>query len=341
MVESAIIKTGVDQLVTLIKEKKKVSTEEAAKELGVSVDTIEGWADFLEDECIISIETRFSKVYLVERKLSRSEIDKKLGEHKIQREGFIRKLKTIFQQMHTEGEEMKKFKQEFLKAKKDLGSELEDVQKEMEKINRYDEMKKAIDEKRAAFEKRFEERLKEIDKRAGQEKKKYEAIEKEIEESEKAVAKGKGPKGAGKSLGKLKQGIKTDKETILQLVEESKKKERELMAIEKGLIEVIKNDPSFKKLNKEKMGLVQRKFKDFFSKKRKVEKLLGKIDRDKTVLEDEMCGLIKKSQAYDAMAKSGDFEGYMKQLQEEFKRVESKRNEFEKEINELKNTIKV
>ncbi|MBW2999978.1 hypothetical protein KY339_04860, partial [Candidatus Woesearchaeota archaeon] len=272
MVDSAIIKTGVDQLVTLIKEKKKVSTEEAAKALGVSNDTIEGWADFLEDDGIISIETRFSKVFLVERKLSKSEIDKKLGEHKIQREGFVRKLKTIFQQIHTESEEMKKFKQDFMKAKKDLGSELKDVQKEMDKIDRYDEMKKAIDEKRAAFEKRFEQRLKEIDKRAEQEKKKYEAIEKEIEESEKAAA--KGPKGAGKSLLKLKQGIKTDKETILQLVEESKKKERELMAIEKGLIEVIKNDPSFKKLNKEKMGLVQRKFKNFFSRKRKVEKLL-------------------------------------------------------------------
>jgi hypothetical protein len=46
----AKIETGVDRLVELVGQKKKISQEDASKELGVSVAVIQEWAEFLEEE---------------------------------------------------------------------------------------------------------------------------------------------------------------------------------------------------------------------------------------------------------------------------------------------------
>ena len=54
------IQTGVDRLVALIKEKEKISIDEAAKTLGVSKINIQEWADFLEEEGIIEIKYGFA-----------------------------------------------------------------------------------------------------------------------------------------------------------------------------------------------------------------------------------------------------------------------------------------
>ena len=60
MVKDSLLKTGVDRLVSLIQEKKRISVPEAAKELGVSQIVVEEWADFLEEDGIISIEYKFA-----------------------------------------------------------------------------------------------------------------------------------------------------------------------------------------------------------------------------------------------------------------------------------------
>ena len=69
-IESSVIETGVDKLVNIVKERGRIALTDAAKELGVSTTVIQEWVDFLEDEGIISVEYKFTKPFLVERKLT-------------------------------------------------------------------------------------------------------------------------------------------------------------------------------------------------------------------------------------------------------------------------------
>lgn len=58
------IHTEVDNLIELIKKNKEISFDEAANQLGVPILTIESWANFLEEEGLVSINYKFTTPYL-------------------------------------------------------------------------------------------------------------------------------------------------------------------------------------------------------------------------------------------------------------------------------------
>jgi hypothetical protein len=58
------VETDVDLLVSLVKEKGKISIEEAAKMLKVPLNTIQSWVDFLLEEEVLGIEYKFVTPYL-------------------------------------------------------------------------------------------------------------------------------------------------------------------------------------------------------------------------------------------------------------------------------------
>jgi len=59
-----LIKTGVDELLDLLKYSSKIPLSEAAKKLNVSLDVIQAWVDFLVEESIIGIEYKFTTPYI-------------------------------------------------------------------------------------------------------------------------------------------------------------------------------------------------------------------------------------------------------------------------------------
>lgn len=59
-----VITTGVDQLIAYLKGKEKAPLLETAKALGVSVETLQSWVDFLVEEGILGIEYQFTKPYI-------------------------------------------------------------------------------------------------------------------------------------------------------------------------------------------------------------------------------------------------------------------------------------
>lgn len=58
------VKTDVDSLVSLVKERGKISIEEVAKKLGKSLSVVQTWVDFLVEEGILGIEYKFVTPYL-------------------------------------------------------------------------------------------------------------------------------------------------------------------------------------------------------------------------------------------------------------------------------------
>lgn len=58
------VETGVDDLLSLLREKKKISLRDAAHELGVKESFVQSWVDFLVEERVLGIEYRFTKPYI-------------------------------------------------------------------------------------------------------------------------------------------------------------------------------------------------------------------------------------------------------------------------------------
>lgn len=59
-----VIKTGVDQLISFLQGQDKVLLPDAASALGLDVETLQSWVDFLVEEGIIGIEYKFTKPYI-------------------------------------------------------------------------------------------------------------------------------------------------------------------------------------------------------------------------------------------------------------------------------------
>ncbi len=63
-----MLETGIDQLLEIVSERRKVSSEELSKELSLPVETVETWAEILSKENIISIEyNRSGKLILTNK----------------------------------------------------------------------------------------------------------------------------------------------------------------------------------------------------------------------------------------------------------------------------------
>lgn len=138
------IQTGVDRLVNLLHEKKKLSVDEGAKALGVSKAILQEWADFLEEEGLLEIKYSLSKTYLVERPLSKHEFEQKEKQFETQRETFINKVEATIAQLNTETANFENFKKKFEDLKKDLGGDLEHIQEEVKELREYESLKTNI-----------------------------------------------------------------------------------------------------------------------------------------------------------------------------------------------------
>lgn len=59
-----VIRTGVDELLDLLKGIPKIPLVDAAKMLKVPIDVLQAWVDFLVEERIVGIEYKFTTAYI-------------------------------------------------------------------------------------------------------------------------------------------------------------------------------------------------------------------------------------------------------------------------------------
>jgi chromosome segregation ATPase len=77
--DELLISTGVDSLIRLIKEKKRIELTMVSKLLNLPASTIEDWAHILEEEGIIKIDYQLTKVYFVWAEATVDEIERERG----------------------------------------------------------------------------------------------------------------------------------------------------------------------------------------------------------------------------------------------------------------------
>lgn len=85
MLAGNTVRTGVDDLVELLKQKKRISLDQAAKVLKVKLALLQDWVDFLVEEEIVGIEYEFLTPYIFMLKSENTQLETK--------EAFVQKAR--------------------------------------------------------------------------------------------------------------------------------------------------------------------------------------------------------------------------------------------------------
>ena len=373
-IEGSIIETGVDKLVNLVKQRGKISLKDAAGELGVTTTVVQEWVDFLEDEGIIGVEYSLTTPYLVEKKLSKKEVEAKAKEFTGKKDIFVRRAEGSLSFIEKQGEELKKIKSEFDRLKQEVGLELGTVRDDLKELEKYQQLKQELT--RQVEEQKGDAKLKieELTRQVLREQRRYQLLISEVEKErvelskERAEAKSieESEKLLNKKLLELKgmvsviekkaadedASIKNSEvhiEKLNMLISQIKQHvEEEKSAIE-PLVEKSKEqeqkilklqDKIVKKITQKQKNVagvkeIADKVKNFFDKKMAVVNLVEKINKDRDELEKTLVELIKKAKSFQLSAKSKDVGKDMVDLEKKFEEVDRKRTKFESELKEL------
>lgn len=90
-----VLKTSADDLYELVKSRKKISVEEAAKLLRMPISTVHALVDFLVEEKIFGIEYKFTTpyIYMSQEHPKREEYPQGFTKNMITKEEFFEKAK--------------------------------------------------------------------------------------------------------------------------------------------------------------------------------------------------------------------------------------------------------
>jgi len=89
--EDNVLKTSADDLYELVKSRKKISVEDAAKILKVPDKVVQGLVDFLVEEKIFGIEYKFTTPYIYISQENKIEFVSKPKKKLIPKENFFKK----------------------------------------------------------------------------------------------------------------------------------------------------------------------------------------------------------------------------------------------------------
>ena len=378
-IESSIIETGVDKLVNIIKERGRIALQDAAKELGVSTTVIQEWVDFLEEEGIISVEYKLTKPYLVDRKLTKKEVEAKAKEFTSKKDVFVRKAEVSLSFLEKQAEGLKRVKNEFDRLKQELGMELDTVRDDLRELERYQQLKEELQKQVEEQKNEAKLKIEELTKQVIREQRKYQEliadITKEREElvKEKAEAQSieESEKILGKKLLELKSMINliekkiTDEDVSIKnselhieklsiLIDEIKQRVEDEKSIIDPLLEKSQEqerkvlelqDKIVKKIAQKQQSVtnvkeITKKVKEFFDKKLAVVNLVDKINKDRDDLEKSLVELIKKAKSFQLSSSKVDVGKQMVDLEKKFTEVNKKKSEFEKELKEFSSVFK-
>lgn len=172
----ASIETGVDKLVRLVAKEKKIELSEAAKQLGVDNAVVQEWAEFLEEEGIVGLQYSLSKTFIVEKRLSKGDVEHKDKEYENRREAFVRKVDSALKRLSDESAGFESIKKEYDGVKDHIGDRIDAVKEEIEQLRHYEELKRSIDQDVLKQRVEYQKNIDNIHTRLTAEEKRYAKI---------------------------------------------------------------------------------------------------------------------------------------------------------------------
>ncbi len=181
------IETGVDKLVALVHDKKKISIDAAAKQLGVSKLVVTEWAEFLSDEKLVSIDYSLSKTYLKERELSKKDIEKREKQYSNKKEAFVRRVDSALGKLEQQEGSFEHVRQQFDDFKKSLGKQVDQVRGELQELEKFEQLKSKLDEDIQKEMSKYKDQVSQASSALRDEQKRYESLLGDIEKEKKTL----------------------------------------------------------------------------------------------------------------------------------------------------------
>jgi DNA repair exonuclease SbcCD ATPase subunit len=173
--DDLLISTGVDQLIRLIKEKGKIELGAAAKELRQPLRTIEDWTHVLEEEGLVAVEYKLTKIYLVWKGPTSEYVSKKAGELSGKAKETKNEVERLLSKVQKGGKELSEMQEEMAKLQSVQGltpAAAERLRGELSALDtRYSASLKVTAEKLARLRKSVELLGPKIEKKAGKKEK--------------------------------------------------------------------------------------------------------------------------------------------------------------------------
>jgi chromosome segregation ATPase len=275
--KKSVIETGVDKLVNVISQYKKISVKQAAKELGVSASSVEEWADFLEEEGIISIQSHFATVYLVEKKISKRELTEKVKAVKDEKEQFMRRVESSINALERDSEEIKLIDSEFKRIKELLEDNFDKLSGKLSKLEDFRKSHRDIESRRKELEDEYEKKVDQVEDKLKKEHKEYEGVIADIEEELQKIREERKKveqlKGAEKDL-KSKVG---DINSMIESIRKEIDKENEQLDVDE---ERLKKSEETAKSIKEEVQSHSKELDEVAAKVRDARKEIEKMEKD-------------------------------------------------------------
>lgn len=104
--DELLITTGVDALVRLVKEKQRIELQDASSMLSIPQETIEDWSRVLEEEGILRIEYRLTRIYLVWVKPTEEEVATEKASFYEEKKGLDSEIEEVKQKIGSETAEL-------------------------------------------------------------------------------------------------------------------------------------------------------------------------------------------------------------------------------------------
>ena len=213
---STNIKTGVDKLVELVAEKKKVTIDDAAKKLGVGKEVIQEWAEFLEEEGIISLDYSLSKTWITEKKITKEDVISGDKEVSSEKEALARKIDVAITALQDETSGFENIRKEFTNIQGHIKNEVEVVKKQLTELERYDSLRNNIDKDVSKQRQNYDSVIKDSQEKLKLESQKYDELREVIEKERKNLEQ------YGQKLDELKK-LRNDYDRTLNSLKDSLK----------------------------------------------------------------------------------------------------------------------
>ncbi len=139
-----LITTGVDQLVQLLRERKRISLAEAAKQLAVPRELVEEWTDFLEERGLVKLEYKFTTPYLVYTKPTAETVRKTEKSFQNKREAFQRQVESTLRVIQQHAAGLLDVKHHLDRLNAEIEEKVKHIREELQALERFDTLKKDL-----------------------------------------------------------------------------------------------------------------------------------------------------------------------------------------------------
>lgn len=337
---SEVIETGVDRLVRLIKSKGKISVADAAKELGVSVVLIEEWADFLEEEGNIDVEYKFTTPYLVEKKLDKSELKKKIEEFHGKKDGFVRKAEVALANIEKDSKGFDDLKKEFEALKEQFRDELSSVKVKLEELEKYEKLKRDVDSELFKHNREVNSQIEKINSQIEKEKERFRNILSQVSKEEKKIIKERmSVISLKKKEDDMEEKINSFKKAVAGLHKMLDLEEDELSDAEKHVNSLLKDLDRIKDKIQEKISYVESLEKESKKHQEKISKAQEEILKKIKSNEETIRTTISEGKNYADQFRK--FFERKNRMETAISNVEKHKHELESELSELIKRAKV